>query len=79
MRATWMPQIVGGAGNTGRHNFEVIEADEALVGHVNDKLVGSEKVGTKNGFRDICHMKYLSEGVGLTEQEGYIAFAPCLD
>ena len=48
----------GGAGNAGRHNFEVIEADEALVGHVDGKPVGSEKVGTKNRFHDICHMKY---------------------
>ena len=58
------------------HNFEVTEANEALVGHVNGKPVGSKKVGTKNGFRDICHMKYLSEVVGLAEQEGHVAFAP---
>ena len=69
----------GGAGDAGCHNLEVIEADEALVGHVDGKPVGSEKVGTKNRFRDIRHMKYLSEGVGLAEQEGYIAFTPCLD
>ena len=60
----------GGAGNAGRHNFEVIEADEALVGHVNGKPVRSEKVGTKNGFRDIFHMKCLSEGGVLRSRRG---------
>ena len=69
----------GGAGHAGLHNFEVIEADEALVGHVNGKPVGGKEVGVENGFRDICLMKHLNECVRLAEQEGYIVFAPCFD
>ena len=68
-----------GVGDTSRHNFEVIKADEALVGHVKCKPAGREKVSTENGFHDICHIKHLSENVGLAKQEGYFAFAPCLD
>ena len=29
----------GGAGDSCRHNFEVVETDEALVGHVDGKLI----------------------------------------
>ena len=69
----------GGAGDTGRHNFEVVDTDEALVGHVDGKLIGSQEGGTKGMLCGICHMKYLSERVGLAEQEGYVAFAPSFD
>ena len=69
----------GGTGNAGRHNFEFVDTDEALVGHVDGKLIGSQKGGTKNRLCDIYHMKYLRECVGLAEQEGYIAFAPNFD
>ena len=53
----------GGTHNAGCHNIEVVEADEALVGNVDGKPVGGKEIGTENGFRDVCYMKPLSEGV----------------
>ena len=69
----------GGTGDTGHHNFEVVDTDKALVRHVDSKLIGCQKGGTKSMLCDIRHMKYLSERVCLAEQEGYVAFAPSFD
>ena len=67
----------GGTGDAGCHNIEIVEADEALLGHVDGKMVRGEQVSVEDGFCDICHMKHLSKGVSFAKQEGYVAFALC--
>ena len=57
----------GKAGNTRRHHIEIVETNEPLIRHVNGQPIGGKEVRTENGFRYLCHVKFLGECMALAE------------
>ena len=57
----------GKAGNTRCHHIEIVETNETLIRHVNRQPIGGKEISAENGFRDLCHVKFLGECVALAE------------